>query len=117
MFPLQRRVWISLSLKKTNIDIHVFNLFRRLPRSDLAFQHVRALAERYPRTKFVSIVGNKCIPDLPDARVPMILAYRKGDIKQQLVAWGADRERRIEGKVFLFALPFRSSEFLFFLRS
>jgi hypothetical protein len=54
---------------------------------------------------------------LPDARVPMILAYRKGDIKQQLVAWGADRERRIEGKVFLFALPFRSSEFPFFLRS
>jgi len=67
-----------------------------LPRSDQAFQHIRTLAERYPRTKFVSIVGNKCIPDLPDARVPMILVYRSGEIKQQLVAWGADRERRVE---------------------
>jgi len=58
---------------------------------------MRTLAQRYPRTKFISIVGNKCIPDLPDSRVPMILVYRKGEIKQQLVAWGADRERRIEG--------------------
>jgi hypothetical protein len=69
----------------------------RFARSDRAFQHIRTLAERYPRTKFVSIVGNKCIPDLPDARIPMILVYRKGEVKQQFVSWGADRERRIEG--------------------
>ncbi len=30
----------------------------------------------------------------------MILVYRKGEIKQQLIAWGADRERRLEGKFF-----------------
>lgn len=69
----------------------------RLPRSDRAFGHIRELAERYPRTKFVSIVGDKCIPNLPDAHVPMFIVYRKGDIKNQLLAWGADRERRVEG--------------------
>ncbi|KAF9531124.1 thioredoxin-like protein [Crepidotus variabilis] len=68
-----------------------------LPRSEIAFKHIRILAQRHPRTKFVSIVGDKCIADLPDSRVPMILAYRKGDIRQQIVAWGADQERRLEG--------------------
>ncbi|GLB35494.1 putative phosducin [Lyophyllum shimeji] len=67
-----------------------------IPRSDRAFQHIRMLAERYPRTKFVSIVGDKCIPSLPDSRIPMIIVYKKGDIRNQLVAWGADQERRIE---------------------
>ncbi|KAG6331264.1 hypothetical protein ID866_7828 [Astraeus odoratus] len=67
-----------------------------LPRSDRTFVHVRTLAARYPRTKFVSIVGNKCIPDLPDSRIPMLIMYRKGEIRNQLVAWGADRERRLE---------------------
>lgn len=61
-------------------------------------EHIRILAGRYPRTKFVSIVGDKCIPNLPDARVPMFIVYKKGDIRNQIVAWGADRERRIEGK-------------------
>ncbi|KAJ3762620.1 thioredoxin-like protein [Lentinula raphanica] len=67
-----------------------------IPRSDRAFEHVRNLAARYPRTKFVSIVGDKCIPNLPDSRVPMFIVYKKGDIRNQVVAWGADRDRRIE---------------------
>ncbi|KAH9484057.1 Phosducin-like protein 3 [Psilocybe cubensis] len=67
-----------------------------IPRSDRAFQHVRGLARKYPRSKFVSIVGDKCIPNLPDSRVPMLIVYRKGEIRQQIVAWGADRERRQE---------------------
>jgi hypothetical protein len=68
-----------------------------IPHSDRTFEHIRALATRHPRTKFVSIVGDKCIPNLPDTRIPMIIAYRKGDIRNQVVAWGADHERRIEG--------------------
>ncbi|KAF8968312.1 thioredoxin-like protein [Flammula alnicola] len=67
-----------------------------LPRSERAFEHIRTLAQRYTRTKFVSIVGDKCIPNLPDSRVPMIIVYRKGDIRNQIVAWGADKERRLE---------------------
>lgn len=27
----------------------------------------------------------------------MLIIYKKGEIQNQLVAWGADRERRIEG--------------------
>lgn len=64
-----------------------------LPRSDKAFTAIRALAAKYPRTKFVSIVGDKCIPNLPDVRVPMIIIYRKGEIMNQLVAWGGAQER------------------------
>jgi len=64
-----------------------------LPRSDKAFAHIRTLAAKYPRTKFVSIVGDKCIANLPDVRVPMIILYRKGEIRNQLVAWGGAQER------------------------
>lgn len=67
-----------------------------IPRSDRAFEHIHLLAARYPRTKFVSVVGNKCIPNLPDSRIPMIIVYKKGDIRNQIVAWGADQERRFE---------------------
>ncbi|KAJ7245125.1 thioredoxin-like protein [Mycena haematopus] len=66
------------------------------PASERAFAHMRTLAARHPRTKFVSIVGDKCIPNLPDSRVPMIIVYRKGEIRQQVVSWGADRERSID---------------------
>jgi hypothetical protein len=68
----------------------------------MGFQHVRTLAQKYPRTKFVSIVGDKCIPNLPDARVPMLIIYRKGDIRNQIVAWGADRQRSLQG-MYLFS--------------
>lgn len=67
-----------------------------IPRSDRTTDHIRQLASRYPRTKFVSIVGDKCIPDLPDSRIPMLLIYRRGEIINQIVAWGADRDRRLE---------------------
>ncbi|KAF9036792.1 thioredoxin-like protein [Panaeolus papilionaceus] len=69
-----------------------------IPRSDITFKHIRNLAERYSRTKFVSIVGDKCIANLPDSRIPMIIVYRKGEIRHQIVAWGADRERKQEGE-------------------
>ncbi|GBE82765.1 thioredoxin-like protein [Sparassis crispa] len=65
-------------------------------RSDSAVQHVRILAQRHPHTKFVSIVGDKCIANLPDARIPMFIIYRNGDVLNQIVAWGGDRERKIE---------------------
>ncbi|KAJ6581365.1 thioredoxin-like protein [Mycena capillaripes] len=66
------------------------------PRSERTFGHMHTLAARHPRTKFVSIVGDKCIPNLPDSRVPMIIVYKKGEIRNQVVAWGADRERTLD---------------------
>lgn len=65
-------------------------------RSDRTSGHIHTLASRYPHSKFVSIVGNKCIADLPDSRIPMLIIYRKGEIRNQLIAWGADRERQLE---------------------
>jgi len=73
-------------------------LYHSIPRSDRAHVHVRTLASRHPRTKFVSIVGDKCIPDLPDSRVPMFIVYRKGQIVTQSTAWGLGRERTLEGE-------------------
>ncbi|EPQ58653.1 thioredoxin-like protein [Gloeophyllum trabeum ATCC 11539] len=67
-----------------------------IPRSDRTFEHIRNLARRYPRTKFVSIVGDKCIPNLPDSRIPMLIVYKKGQIINQIIAWAADKERRLE---------------------
>ncbi|KAI0831672.1 thioredoxin-like protein [Trametes gibbosa] len=64
--------------------------------SDRAKEYINIIAQRHPHTKFVSIVGDKCIPNLPDARLPMLIIYRKGEVLNQLVAWGADRERKIE---------------------
>ncbi|TFK88295.1 thioredoxin-like protein [Polyporus arcularius HHB13444] len=67
-----------------------------IPHSDRAKNFINILAQRYPHTKFVSIVGDKCIPNLPDVRLPMLIIYRKGEVLNQLIAWGADRERRVE---------------------
>jgi hypothetical protein len=67
-----------------------------IPRSDRAHAHVRTLATRHPRAKFVSIVGDKCIPNLPDSRVPMFIVYRKGQIVNQIIAWGSGGEQRLE---------------------
>ncbi|KAI0806849.1 thioredoxin-like protein [Fomes fomentarius] len=67
-----------------------------IPHSDRAAEQVPVLAQRHPHTKFVSIVGDKCIPNLPDSRLPMFIIYRRGEVLNQLVSWGADRERRIE---------------------
>ncbi|KAJ7623325.1 thioredoxin-like protein [Roridomyces roridus] len=67
-----------------------------IPRSDRTFTQIRTLAARHPRTKFVSIVGDKCIPNLPDTRVPMLIVYKKGEIRTQVIAWGADRDRTLD---------------------
>ncbi|TDL27659.1 thioredoxin-like protein [Rickenella mellea] len=69
-----------------------------------AFDQLRILAKRYPRTKFVSIIGNKCIPDYPDRHLPTFFIYRKGEIINQYTAWGADRDRKIEELEALFIL-------------
>ncbi|KAH7107312.1 thioredoxin-like protein [Auriculariales sp. MPI-PUGE-AT-0066] len=64
--------------------------------SDKIWPHIRHLARKHPRTKFVSIVGNKCIPDYPDAHLPTLFVYRKGELSGQVTAWGAQAERTID---------------------
>jgi len=62
------------------------------PASERAFDFIRTLAERYPQTKFVSIVGDKCIPNYPDRNSPTLILYRNGQIVDNLVAWGANEK-------------------------
>lgn len=68
-------------------------------------EQLKALAARYPRSKFTAIVGDKCIPNYPDKMLPTLILYRGGTIKEQLVAWGAKVEGSLEGKILY--LPLR----------
>jgi len=62
------------------------------PASERAFEFTRTLAGRYPQTKFVSIVGDKCIPNYPDRNLPTLILYRNGQMVDNLVAWGANEK-------------------------
>ena len=72
---------------RSAVHFFVLKLQSRISRSDLTKPHIEALAPLYPQTKFVSIVGDKCIPNLPDSRIPMIIVYKSGEIVEQLTAW------------------------------
>ena len=78
-------------------SMHAF--YDSIPRSDRAHVYIRTLATCHPRTKLVSIVADKCTPDLPDSRMPMSVVYRNGQIVTQITAWGLGRERTLEGGV------------------
>ncbi|CED82494.1 Conserved phosducin-like protein [Phaffia rhodozyma] len=58
------------------------------------------LAPRYPRTKFISIIGNKCIENYPDRLLPTLIVYRKGEVTGQIVGGegilGKGNERDIQ---------------------
>ncbi|CUA72390.1 Phosducin-like protein 3 [Rhizoctonia solani] len=58
--------------------------------------HLRTLAAKYPSTKFVSIIGNKCIENYPDRHLPTLFFYRNGNPVSQVTAWGTDRPRTLQ---------------------
>lgn len=43
------------------------------------------LAAKYPATKFVSIIGDQCIPNYPDKNLPTLLIYRNGNLHRQII--------------------------------
>lgn len=47
--------------------------------------YLDTLAAKYPASKFVSIVGDQCIPDYPDRNLPTLLIYRNGELHRQIV--------------------------------
>ena len=53
--------------------------------SQLVSGYLVMLAAKHPGTKFVSIVGNQCIPNYPDRNLPTLLIYRRGEIRRQIV--------------------------------
>jgi len=66
------------------------------PTSTRLRAQLNVIADRYPRTKIVSIVGNKCIENYPDRHLPTLFLYRNGVLRRQFVAYGKDRERPVE---------------------
>lgn len=52
---------------------------------NLLAKYLDTLAAKYPSSKFVSIVGDKCIPNYPDKNLPTMLIYRKGELHRQIV--------------------------------
>lgn len=72
-------------------------LFRSEPATVRLADQLKTIARRYPRTKVVSIVGNKCIENYPDRHLPTLFLYRNGSLRRQFVAYGKDRERTVEG--------------------
>jgi len=87
---LAHKVHASLRRPTTTHRLH--------PPSVRLMGQLRTLAARYPRSKFTAIVGDKCIPNYPDNRLPTLILYRGGVIKEQLVAWGAKVEGSLEGE-------------------
>ncbi|PWZ01399.1 thioredoxin-like protein [Testicularia cyperi] len=47
--------------------------------------YLDTLAAKYPSTKFVSIVGDQCIPNYPDRNLPTLLIYRNGELHRQII--------------------------------
>ncbi|WFD42088.1 Proteolipid protein 2 [Malassezia psittaci] len=52
---------------------------------ELLSGYLEQLAAKYPNTKFVSIIGDQCIPDYPDKNLPTLLIYRAGELRRQIV--------------------------------
>lgn len=95
MFPLQGRVRISPLLNVLLLN----SRHRHVASSRLASQ-LQTLSARHPRTKFVSIVGDKCIPNYPDHLLPTMITYRKGEMVGRIVSYGVDKELPLEGQSF-----------------
>ncbi|KAJ2806564.1 phosducin, partial [Coemansia furcata] len=64
----------------------VVHLFREgIPKCSLMNKFLGELAQQYRATKFVKIISGECIHNYPDANLPTLLVYGKGDMRGQLV--------------------------------
>ena len=48
-------------------------------------EHLYALAQKFPQTKFIKSVSSVCIPNYPDKNLPTIFVYCEGDMKKQYI--------------------------------
>ncbi|WFD29642.1 Proteolipid protein 2 [Malassezia sp. CBS 17886] len=56
-----------------------------LEECELMKRYLDVLADRYPNSKFVSMIGDQCIPNYPDKNLPTLLIYRGGEMRRQIV--------------------------------
>lgn len=75
---------IPASLMMLGIKVLIYN-HNRMDTCKLLAGYLDILAEKYPSTKFVSIVGDKCIPNYPDRNLPTLIIYRDGELHRQIV--------------------------------
>nr|CAH8862598.1 unnamed protein product [Trichobilharzia regenti] len=47
--------------------------------------HLRKLAQKFPKVKFLRGESCLCIPNYPSSNLPSILVYKSGDLKEQLI--------------------------------
>lgn len=86
---------------------YIIIYFHRLPLCAIINDHIRSLATKFPKTKFVRFVFNPnlfnfdfviklfpfqvkslavlCIPNYPDHNLPTIFVYFNGALKQQII--------------------------------
>ncbi|KAJ2776232.1 phosducin [Coemansia javaensis] len=83
----QYKAEVTEASRDTWIVVHLFR--ESIPMCKLMNRHLGELAQRYRATKFVKIVSVECIHNYPDANLPTLLVYGKGDMRAQLV--GLDR--------------------------
>lgn len=65
------------------VIVHVYK--PSVPLCKLLNQHLSALAQKFPQTKFLRSVSSVCIPNYPDKNLPTIFVYYEGDMKKQFV--------------------------------
>ncbi|KAJ1665990.1 phosducin [Coemansia sp. RSA 1813] len=74
---------VTLASRDTWIVVHLFR--DSIPECKLMNKHLALLAQQYRSTKFVKIISVECIHNYPDANLPTLLVYGKGDMRGQLV--------------------------------
>jgi len=67
-------VWVVLHVYKDG-----------LPLCRLVDHHMRALAHKFPATKFLRSLAQVCIPNYPDHNLPTLFVYYESDLKKQWV--------------------------------
>jgi len=100
--------WVVVFLYKLAYFHYLdFWLNLRIPACKLLANHLNVLAAKYPETKFVSIIGDHCIPNYPDSILPTWVIYGEGDlIRQQigLLGLGGLNTRVEDVEMFLVSL-------------
>ncbi|KAI8324318.1 phosducin-like protein [Martensiomyces pterosporus] len=74
---------VTEASKDTWIAVHLFR--DSIPECKLMNRYLSELAQEYRSTKFVKIISVECIHNYPDANLPTLLVYGKGDMRGQLV--------------------------------
>ncbi|KAJ1951026.1 phosducin [Linderina macrospora] len=93
---------VTLASRESWIVVHLFR--DSIPECKLLNRYLSTLAKQYKQTKFAKIISVECIHNYPDANLPTILVYGKGDMQAQLVRldrFGGMRTRKKDVEAYL----------------